>query len=30
MLLKNNDCTRIPKKEIDKMIDELKNDLAIY
>ena len=30
MLLKNNDCTRISKKEIDKMIDELKNDLAIY
>lgn len=28
MLLKNNDCTRIPKKEIDKMIDELKNDLV--
>lgn len=28
MLLKNNDCTRIPKKEIDKMIDKLKNDLV--
>ena len=27
-LLKENDCTRIPKNEIDKMIDELKTDLV--